>query len=476
MDASPKETSISKPTPVNWLVVLVSFTIMVASASTISVVFPFLPWLVRKFKRDGEFVQEEDAGYYAGLVASAFFIGRFVGSYFWGTLSDTKGRRWSILLSGTLLSSFTFTFAFTNTQTGLAWAMVTRILSGASEGEYRDLGHLQGDCRRHFGRYESSERDVVCLGFVGRWSHIFGSAIGGLLAEPVRQLLETFPYFLPSALVAFLNLIGVAIVFFFLPETSKRKKKKKKRDLSAKKDDDVALVVMDTNEVTRESVADDPETEPVVLVSAKNGVWTRFMNLGKRARRASANAVKKLKATVIALLRVKEARLAVATYCVYSFSVIGFSELTSLWMATKPFRGGLGFSEKEIGICQAVMSVFLVPVQIPFTYKVERKLGPLTTFYVCCVVCVCSVALLSAIPSIESVVLLWTILVIVLFPMRLFIGVGFAMISILINNSVPKRQVGSINGLSISLTALTRSFAPTFGGSIFCLVHQPRND
>ena len=60
---------------------------------------------------------------------------------------------------------------------------------------------------------------------------------------------------------------------------------------------------MDTNEVTRESVADDPETEPVVLVSAKNGVWTRFMNLGKRARRASANAVKKLKATVIALLR-----------------------------------------------------------------------------------------------------------------------------------------------------------------------------
>ena len=49
---------------------------------------------------------------------------------------------------------------------------------------------------------------------------------------------------------------------------------------------------MDTNEVTRESVADDPETEPVVLVSAKNGVWTRFRNLGKRARRASANAVK----------------------------------------------------------------------------------------------------------------------------------------------------------------------------------------
>ena len=37
--------------------------------------------------------------------------------------------------------------------------------------------------------------------------------------------------------------------------------------------------------------------------------------------------------------RVKGARLAIAAYCVFSFSAIGFDELASLWMATKPYRG-----------------------------------------------------------------------------------------------------------------------------------------
>ena len=35
------------------------------------------------------------------------------------------------------------------------------------------------------------------------------------------------------------------------------------------------------------------------------------------------------------------------------------------------FVGGLGFSEKEIGISQAVLSVVLVPVQIIFVRKVS---------------------------------------------------------------------------------------------------------
>ena len=67
------------------------------------------------------------------------------------------------------------------------------------------------------------------------------------------------------------------------------------------------------------------------------------------------------------------------------------------------------------------------------------------------------------------------------------IGVAFVMISLFINNSVAKHQVGAVNGLAVSLTALTRkvavihkakvnllndsfiirTFAPSFGGSIF---------
>ena len=82
---------------------------------------------------------------------------------------------------------------------------------------------------------------------------VIGPALGGLLAEPVRQypdtfsgngrkgeeisvlnvmiyafvdrkgFLETFPYFLPSAVTASLVLFGVVLVYFFLPETLEKR-------------------------------------------------------------------------------------------------------------------------------------------------------------------------------------------------------------------------------------------------------------
>ena len=51
---------------------------------------------------------------------------------------------------------------------------------------------------------------------------------------------------------------------------------------------------------------------------------------------------------------------------------------------------------------------------------------------------------------------LWIVLFITLFMMRLSINVAYVMIAIFINNSVPKRQAGAINGLAVSLAAVTR--------------------
>ena len=86
--------------------------------------------------------------------------------------------------------------------------------------------------------------------------------------------------------------------------------------------------------------------------------------------------------------------MAIATYCTVGFASIGFDELLTLWMATKRFRGyrdidvlecghfendvvyfclflgGLGFSEKEIGIYQAVIAVVQTPLQIFFVHRV----------------------------------------------------------------------------------------------------------
>ncbi|XP_065841582.1 uncharacterized protein [Oscarella lobularis] len=483
METLSRSSSKLEPTPVNWRVILVSFTILTASSSTISMLFPYLPWMVRKFRVNGEFVQEEDVGYYAGFVASAYFFGRFFACYFWGILADKKGRRLTVLVSGSGIAVFTFMFGFTNTRLGLAWAMVTRFLSGASNG-------VVGASKATVADVSDDTNQALGMTFVeASWGLglVVGPALGGLLAEPVRQypgtfssggFLETFPYFLPCTVTASLFAIGLVLVFFLLPETLRKRGSSYNVDeveasvlyvRPVGNDDDGSVSIERTKENNDTFVQDidtvADESEPKAYVRESNGVWTRFRGLGRRARRASVTAIKD--STWWNILKIKGARMSIATYCVISFSVVGFDELASVWMATKSYRGGLGFSEKEIGISQAVLSVVLVPVQIIFVRKLEKKLGSLMTFYAACTVCVLITASLPALSSIENSAALWTMLLVSLIFLRFCMGVTFIMVSICMNNSVPKYRVGAINGLSVSLTALTRTFSPSVGGSLF---------
>ncbi|CAM8920178.1 unnamed protein product [Rhodiola kirilowii] len=73
-----------------WIVVL-------AASIPISSLFPFLYFMIEDFhiaKR------EEDIGYYAGFVGSAFMLGRALTSIVWGTEADRYGRK-PVILFGT---------------------------------------------------------------------------------------------------------------------------------------------------------------------------------------------------------------------------------------------------------------------------------------------------------------------------------------------------------------------------------------
>jgi MFS family permease len=55
-------------------------------------------------------VDEENAGTYAGLIASAFMFGRAISSYGWGQVADVYGRTFVLLAS--LLLSLVFSILF----------------------------------------------------------------------------------------------------------------------------------------------------------------------------------------------------------------------------------------------------------------------------------------------------------------------------------------------------------------------------
>ena len=67
----------------------------------------------------------------AGFLGSAYFVGNFIGSLFWGWLSDTWGRRPVVLLgiSGTVFAELLFGFSQTFT-----WAVMARFMWGLLNG------------------------------------------------------------------------------------------------------------------------------------------------------------------------------------------------------------------------------------------------------------------------------------------------------------------------------------------------------
>lgn len=74
---------------------------------------------------------EEDAGFYAGLLISAYAVAEAITSMGWGTLSDRIGRKPVVLfgLVGVAISSLIFGFAKTY------WvALLARFVGGALNG------------------------------------------------------------------------------------------------------------------------------------------------------------------------------------------------------------------------------------------------------------------------------------------------------------------------------------------------------
>lgn len=71
-----------------------------------SSIFSYVPFLVQDFTD----ANRDTAGTYAGLVASAVYLGSFVSSYLWGKLSDRIGKRPCLIIgsTGTLLCCLMF--------------------------------------------------------------------------------------------------------------------------------------------------------------------------------------------------------------------------------------------------------------------------------------------------------------------------------------------------------------------------------
>jgi hypothetical protein len=134
------------------------------------------------------------------------------------------------------------------------------------------------------------------------------------------------------------------------------------------------------------------------IVSVTAGLWMRVRRGSIKLQNASTAAVKKSK--MWKLLKSTEVRKTVGLYCMFSFGVIGSDEIYSLWLSTDPYRGGLGFSERNIGISLAVLSSLIMLAQVLFVPKLEKHMGSFELFHMGCVFVILTVMLLPTLASV----------------------------------------------------------------------------
>jgi MFS family permease len=190
-------------------------------------IFPYIYYMIESFNITND---QSQIAFYAGLVTSAFAFAECLSGPFWGRLSDKYGRKPILLtgIAGTGLSMLIFGFA-----SNLPTVLFARSLGGILNG---NIGVIQTTVAEVVTVEAHQAKAYAIMPFVWCLGSIIGSAMGGALADPVKNypsmfkrgtIFESYPYLLTNlictAVVAFSLIVGL----LFLEETHQDKKEQR---------------------------------------------------------------------------------------------------------------------------------------------------------------------------------------------------------------------------------------------------------
>lgn len=171
---------------------------------------------------------------------------------------------------------------------------------------------------------------------------------------------------------------------------------------------------------------------------------------------------------LVYLLGKSDVRHSVALYTVFSFAVIGYEDVFTIFASTSIEYDGLAFTTDEIGTALGAVSIPLMFIQLKLYPQLVKKFGIKRAFLICMFFIFIPVQL---VPILHLLVYhkawLWVGIILVTLPQRIATNSCFAGSSLLINNSVTAEMAGKVNGIGMTATAIARTLAPTLGGAMF---------
>ncbi|CAM9351528.1 unnamed protein product, partial [Discosporangium mesarthrocarpum] len=164
--------------------------------------FPYVGYMVQGI---GVAKNRDEAGHYAGRVASSFMLGRVLTCYHWGKFSDACGRTLGLQVALVAAALLSFGLGLSRS---FAQAVLPLLLGS--------LNCLRGSCRTMISEICGRDHEVAGMGL--------GLELGSCpVPTPYLSLPSSlhyrYPYLLPNLVGAVFALLALPLVWFLLPET-----------------------------------------------------------------------------------------------------------------------------------------------------------------------------------------------------------------------------------------------------------------
>jgi MFS family permease len=401
-------------------------------------------------------VPHNDVPKWAGILSAVFSISQCLTAIFWVRLSDTHGRKPIILMAMFFAMTSSLFFGFS---TSLAWCIVARAMSGASNG---NVGILRTTVAEMVPQKALQPVAFATLPLVWQVGSVVGPFIGGALANPARsfpaifgknQFLIRFPYALPNLISCGIFTVGLMVGILFLKESLESKKY----------DQDYGRVL-----------------------------GNRLLNLFKKKRRGSlrpaddfesnisrkSSSFKALKPPAYREVFQGQSNLTLGAYFILALHSIAYDQLLPVLMHLPvtngpvnlplEFSSGLGLDSSRIGLIVAIIGGFAMVCQFTVFPLITTRYGALHCFRAATLLFPISY-LITPYLVLMPTSLTRQMAVVAIKLVQGFAGVfAFPCVTILMTNSAKSvRLLGTLNGVATSLSAIGRACGPYLAGSTF---------
>ncbi|KAK0625867.1 major facilitator superfamily domain-containing protein [Immersiella caudata] len=373
-----------------------------------SSIFPYAYSMIHSFDQ----VPSDSIPFYTGLLIAVVTLGEFVSSIFWARISDSIGRKPTLLIGTAFGAATALLLGFSRS---IGAAVGARALGGLLTA---NAGIVQ-TCTGEIARREQQARAFSSVTFI--------RAVGNLIGVFTRRdsIWGVYPYLLPNVVVAGTQILAFGVAMAVLEETKPgfRGRLSGSGGGGGGGGDETAALV-----------------DGAAVKQQKRHVWDA------------------------------QVTLQIVSISLLAYHKVGSDALIGTFLAL-PTAQGFGFSTQQIGLVFLSETAFRVAVQFATVSVVIDRLGVLRAYQWVLALYPLAYLLTPFLPNLRLPgPVRTTVLLVDLWSKVALSSVGYVCSAILITNTTPSREgLAQVNGAAASVGCLARSLGPLISGKLLAI-------